>query len=198
MRSRNVGVTDSLVFSWEKEVCPLRAFPLRQLTRHTSFSQLNTEQSVTWVIIKRRQPYHRAYNKIIWFHCSCGRSLASCSLPLILIQPSWLKCPHIDQWQRTYCTWITLRPAGVGEFLQAFFVAIVCHKALEALWWGCDEVHYLLDRVYWTVNSSRQLSYNFYISVSIFLFADSLCRWNTCCCRHHLWLADRVTRSPAD
>ena len=104
------------------------------------------------VLIKRHvtkrnhNAYHKAYNKIIWF-CLCGRSLASCPCCpccCLWFQPSWLKSPHIDQWQKTYCTWIMLRPVGVWEFLQAFFVAIVCHRAL---WRGCDEVHYLLDRV---------------------------------------------------
>ena len=32
---------------------------------------------------------------------------------------------------------------------------------------------------------------------ALFLFADSLSRWNTWWFRHHLWLAHRVTRSPA-
>ena len=65
----------------------------------------------------------------------CGRSLSSCTcfLPLILMQASWIKCPHFDQWQKTYCKQIMLIPAGVGEFLQAFFIAIICHKALKAL-----------------------------------------------------------------
>ena len=59
----------------------------------------------------------------------CERLLSSCTccLPLVLIQP-WLKCPHIDQWHKTYCPWIMPKPAGVGEFLQAFYVAIICIK----------------------------------------------------------------------
>ena len=75
------------------------------------------------------------------------------ALELHLLSPSnfnstiLVKCPHIDQWQKTYFKWIMLRP-----FLQVFFVEIVCHKALYALRWGCDEVHYLLDRVQTVTN----------------------------------------------
>ena len=58
----------------------------------------------------------------------CGRSLSSCTccLPLILIQPSWLVLVLINDRRHTV-------HESCWEFLQAFFVAIVCHKALKAL-----------------------------------------------------------------
>ena len=115
------------------------------------------------------KPTHKAYNKIKLFHCSCvgGHFWAALAVsPLILIQPSRLKCPHIDQRQKTYYTRIMLRTAGVITVLwgSSLFIG-PCLDSYKHPWqctsWKrgfCSERRLLRENVLRCVPERRTLS----------------------------------------